>query len=121
MSKSTKEKLEKLLTETASGNEVDGGALCKILQEVIESSIPLEVEDIEALTGEQLDALEVGDKVVKITGKQKHLYLVTYKGEGVGEGLVLTYNACGYGEAIAYDLKATGWEFTDKVVKTYGE
>lgn len=117
----TKEKLEKLLAETASGNEVDGGALCKILQEVIESSVPLEVTNIEALTAEQLDALEVGDKVVKVTGKQKHLYVVTYKGEGVGEGLVLTYNACGYGEAISYDLKATGWEFNSKDVKTYGD
>lgn len=104
------------------GNQVDiSGALADILLEVVSRSAALEVTDIEALTAEQLDSLEVGDKVAKITGKQKHLYLVTYKGEGAGEGIVLTYNACGYGEAIAYDRTESGWQFNSKDVKTYGE
>ena len=81
----------------------------------------LEVTDIEKLSNAQLDKLQVGDAVVKVTGNQKHLYLVTYKGEGAGEGIVLTYNACGYGEAIAYDRVDGGWEFNSKEVKTYGE
>lgn len=81
----------------------------------------IEVSDIEALTKEQLDALRPGDQVIKITGKQKHTYFVTYKGEGAGEGIVLTYNACGYGEAISYDRTDSGWAFNSKDVKTYGD
>ena len=104
------------------GNQIDlGGALPEILSELAHASAPIEVTNIEALTAEQLDALNVGDKVVKITGKQKHLYLVTYKGDGAGEGIVLTYNACGYGEAISYDRTESGWAFNSKDVKTYGE
>ena len=81
----------------------------------------IEVNDIEALTKEQLDALRPGDMAVKITGKQKHTYIVTYKGDGAGEGIVLTYNACGYGEAISYDRTDNGWAFNSKDVKTYGD
>ena len=91
------------------------------LSELAGGSAAIEVTDIEALTNEQLDALQVGDKVVKVTGKQKHLYLVTYKGEGAGEGIVITCNFCGYSEAISYDRSGEGWVFNSKDVKTYGE
>lgn len=104
------------------GNQIDlGGALAEILLDLANASKPIEVTNIEALTAEQLDALNVGDKVVKVTGKEKHLYFVTYKGDGAGQGIVLTYNACGYGEAIAYDRTESGWAFNSKDVKTYGE
>ncbi len=93
----------------------------KALVEKVSPAAPLEVTDITKLSNAQLDALKVGDAVVKVTGVQKHLYLVTYKGEGAGEGIVLTYNACGYGEAVAYDRTATGWEFNSVDVKTYGD
>ena len=33
---------------------------------------------ITEMTKEQLDGLNVGDKVLKVTGNMKHLYLVTY-------------------------------------------
>lgn len=79
------------------------------------------VENITEMTKDQLDALQVGDKVLKVTGKQMHLYLVTYKGEGAGEGIVLTYNACGYGEAVAYDRTDSGWQYNSTDVKTYGD
>ena len=82
---------------------------------------PQTVTDITALTDAQLDALKVGDAVAKVTGNQKHLYLVTYKGEGAGEGIVLTYNACGYGEAVAYDRTDSGWVYNSTDVKTYGD
>lgn len=85
------------------------------------ATTPLEVEDITALTDEQLDALKCGDKVIKITGAQKHLYLVTYKGEGVGEGIVITCNFCGYSEAVAYDRTSEGWVLNGVDVKTYGD
>lgn len=81
----------------------------------------IEVTDIEALTKEQLDALRPGDLVIKVTDNMKHTYFVTYKGEGEGQGIVLTYNACGYGEAISYDRTESGWAFNKKDVKTYGE
>lgn len=119
-----KHELEALINAkiAGQGNQIDlGGALATILLELAHASKQIEVTDIEALTAEQLDGLDVGDKVVKVTGKQKHLYLVTYKGDGAGEGLVLTYNACGYGEAIAYDRTESGWAFNSKDVKTYGE
>jgi len=119
-----KEEIKALIAEkiAGQGNQVDlSGALAQILGELAGASAPIEVTNIEALTTEQLDSLQVGDKVVKVTGNQKHLYLVTYKGEGAGQGIVLTYNACGYGEAIAYNRTESGWEFDSKDVKTYGE
>ena len=76
---------------------------------------------ITEMTKEQLDGLRVGDKVLKVTGDMEHLYLVTYKGDGDGQGIVLTYNACGYGEAVSYDRTATGWEYNSTDVKTYGD
>ena len=75
-----------------------------------------EVTDITAIPAKVLDSLKCGDKVAKITGKQKHLYSVSYKGEGVGEGICLTYVAAGLIETVSYDYTATGWVYnsTDK-------
>lgn len=76
-----------------------------------------ETDDIEHLPAEVLDDLDVGDCVIKVTGKQKHLYQVTYKGEGSGEGICITYFACGYLETISYDRKDDGtWEYNSKDV-----
>ena len=76
----------------------------------------IEVSNIEALTDKQLDALKVGDVVEKKTGNQKHCYIVTYKGEGAGEGICLSYFACGYLETISYDRTVSGWVFNSKDV-----
>lgn len=104
------------------GNQVDcGGALAEVLTLALKGSMPIEVTDITAIEGSVLDSLSVGDKVVKVTGKQKHLYLVSYKGEGVGEGICLSYNAAGYGETVSYDYTADGWVYNSTDVKTYGE
>lgn len=103
------------------GNQVDlGGALADALL-ALAGAAPIEVTDITAMTAEQLDALNVGDKVVKVTGAQKHLYLVSYKGDGVGEGICLSYNAAGYGETVSYDRTESGWAYNSTDVKTYGE
>ena len=40
-----------------------------------------EVTDITAIPAKVLDSLKCGDKIAKITGNQKHLYSVSYKGK----------------------------------------
>ena len=98
------------------GNQIDiGGALADILTELVLASIPVEVEDITALTDEQLDSLNVGDKVAKITGTAKHLYIVTYKDAENG-GLCLTYADAANVETVSYDHGESGWTYnsTDK-------
>jgi len=75
-----------------------------------------DVTDITSIPGEVLDALKCGDQVAKITGVQRHLYTVSYKGEGAGEGICLTYVAAGLIETVSYDRTADGWAYnsTDK-------
>ena len=75
-----------------------------------------ETSNILELDGSVLDALRCGDQVLKITGNQRHLYTVTYKGEGVGEGICLTYIAAGLIETVSYDRTESGWSYnsTDK-------
>ena len=103
------------------GSAVDaGGALPAILSALAEAAAPIEVTDITKLTAEQLDGLNVGDKVVKVTGTDKHLYLVTYKAT-TGGGICLSYNAAGYGETVSYDRTESGWAYNSTDVKTYGE
>ena len=112
-----KEQINELLSNFATGNEIDGeGMLKEILIQLAGSSIPTEVTDITAIDGEVLDGLQVGDKIVKVTGKQKHLYVVSYKGEGEDEGICLTYTDAAGTETVSYDRTADGWVYnsTDK-------
>ena len=77
----TKEELFALIDAkiAGQGTAVDaGGALPAILKAAIGAAMPIEVADITKLTNEQLDSLNVGDKVVKVTGTDKHLYLVLH-------------------------------------------
>lgn len=120
----TKDDLFKVIEDkiAGQGNQIDaGGVLADILTELAGAAAPIEVTDMTKLTNEQLDALNVGDKVVKVTGKQKHFYFVTYKGEGAGEGICITYTAAGYGETVSYDRSGEGWAYNSTDVKTYGE
>lgn len=99
------------------GNQIDlSGKLPTFLSELISRAVPVEVADITAIDGAILDALNCGDKVVKVTGKQKHLYTVSYKGEGVGEGICLTYADASGIETVSYDRTESGWAYnsTDK-------
>lgn len=119
----TKEQLLALIDAkiAGQGSAVDaGGALPAILSALAKAAAPIEVTDITKLTAEQLDALNVGDKVVKVTGTDKHLYLVTYKAT-TGGGICLSYNAAGYGETVSYDRTESGWAYNSTDVKTYGE
>lgn len=104
-------------TIAGQGNQIDlGGKLAEILTAAVNSAIPTEVTDITAIDGAILDSLNVGDKIAKVTGKQKHLYQVSYKGEGVGEGICLTYVDASVIETVSYDFTADGWAYnsTDK-------
>ena len=77
------------------------------------------VTNITELTNEQLDGLQAGDQVIKVTGNQKHLYLVNYKGEGAGEGICLTYDDATYCETVSYDRTESGWEYNSTDTRTY--
>ena len=98
------------------GSAVDvGGALPAILSALAAAAAPIEVDDITALTGEQLDALEIGAKVAKKTGTAKHLYVVSYQDAENG-GLCLTYTDASTVETVSYDHTESGWAYnsTDK-------
>ena len=98
------------------GNQVDsGGALAQILLALADAAKPIEVADITALTDDQLDALNVGDKVAKQTGTAQHLYIVSYKDAENG-GLCLTYTDASTVETVSYDHTESGWAYnsTDK-------
>ena len=98
------------------GNQIDiGGALPAVLSALAAAAVPIEVDDITALTGAQLDALEVGAKVAKKTGTAKHLYVVSYKDAENG-GLCLTYTDASTVETVSYDHTESGWAYnsTDK-------
>lgn len=94
---------------TGQGNQVDlGGALGTILTQVAKFAVPVETTDITKLTNEQLDMLEVGSKVVKVTGTDKHLYQVTYKAT-IGGGICLSYFDASVVETVSYDRTPEGW------------
>ena len=115
----TKEELIALIGAkiTGQGNQVDcGGALSTVLIELANGAKPVEVTDITAIDGKILDSLKVGDKIVKVTNNQGHLYQVSYKGAGVGEGICLTYVDASVIETVSYDYTDEGWAYnsTDK-------
>lgn len=107
------ELLAKVATNVAGQfNQLDiAGVMPEILNALIEAAVPVEVEDITDIDGAVLDKLQAGDKVVKITGKQKHAYWVSYKGEGVGQGICLTYADAAGTETVSYDFTDDGWVY----------
>lgn len=74
----------------------------------------ISVSNIETLTDAQLSELKVGDVVQKITGNQKHCYIVTYKEEN--HGICLSYFDAGYLETVSYDYTDGHWVFNSKDV-----
>lgn len=67
------------------------------------------VKDITNLTNDQVAVLQCGDEVVKLTGCQKHTYLVTFKKDD--EGMCLTYHDATYSETVSYDLVDGVWTY----------
>ena len=75
----TKEELLQVINEKIEGqyNQLDlSNVVPAILRDLVGASIGVEVEDITDIDGAVLDALSCGDKVIKVTGKQKHAYIV---------------------------------------------
>lgn len=87
----------------------------KALVEKVSPAAPLEVEDITGLNNAQLNALNPGDRVIKLTGTAKHAYVVSYKDAENG-GLCLTYCDAANVETVSYDHTESGWQYnsTDK-------
>lgn len=81
-----------------------------IVQAITEAiSIP-EVSDITALTDGQIDGLHAGDRIIKVTGTQKHAYTVSYKDDTEG-GMCLTYCDCENVETVAYERHDGTWVY----------
>jgi len=71
------------------------------------------VTDMEALTGEQIEALQAGDMVVKRDETGDHSYRVSFKG---ATGICLTYSDCENVETIAYEKVEGEWTYDSKDV-----
>ena len=105
----------KLKLKTRTNQPVETGELEEELEKELGKKVnKIEVTNIEQMSDEQLDALKVGDVVQKITGEQKHNYIVTYKEEK--HGICLSYFACGYLETVSYDYVGGHWVFNSKDV-----
>lgn len=82
-----------------------------------EVSMIYEATNIQNLSKDLLNKLKPGDVVQKITGNEKHTYVVSYKGTGAGTGICLTYVDCGYMETVSYDRSGSNWVYNSKDVK----
>lgn len=102
--------MSKLRIKSMLHNEAD---ILEVNDEDLSSNVAvkLEVSNITSLTNEQLDNLKAGDIVTKKTGNALHTYVVSYKGEGAGSGICLTYTASGYIETVSYDRSGSGWVY----------
>lgn len=67
------------------------------------------VKNIQKLTNAQICVLNAGDEVVKETGNQKHIYIVSYKEQG--QGMCLTYTDASVVETVSYDLINGVWTY----------
>ena len=90
----------------------------KLLEDIIkqintEGLKRIVVTDMEALTGEQIEALQAGDMVVKRDATGDHSYRVSYKG---ATGICLTYSDCENVETIAYEKVEGAWTYDSKDV-----
>ena len=117
----TREQIAELIEKNVKGqyNQLDiAGTLPDILNALL-GAAPMEVEDITKLTNDQLDALDAGSIVAKITGTAKHLYIVSYKDAENG-GLCLTYTDASTVETVSYDHGESGWTYNSTDVTHIG-
>lgn len=79
----------------------------KVLQILMEVLKPFETDDIEHLPAEKLDELKCGDQVIKISGDEKHAYIVSYKKE---DEISLVYCDHQNVEELYYEKKDGNWD-----------
>ena len=115
----TKEEIIKAVNNFRGANREFSQEMGPIFESILALVTPAEATDITDLTDEQLDALNVGDKVAKKTGTAEHLYTVTYKDAENG-GICLTYLDDSVVETVSYDHSESGWAYnsTDKTPLT---
>ena len=82
------------------------------VEEIDTRDVTLEVTNIKALTKAQCEKLKCGDKVLKKTGNQRHLYLVTYKEHHVG--MCLSYVDASVVETQSYDYSGNTWVYNSE-------
>lgn len=114
-----KQEIIKAVNNFRGANREFSQELGPIVESILALVTPVAAADITDLTDEQLDALNVGDKVAKKTGTAEHLYTVTYKDAENG-GLCLTYMDASVVETVSYDHTESGWAYnsTDKTPLT---
>ena len=77
------------------------------------------IANIQAIPSAVLSALECGDIVCKLTGKQKHSYRISYKEDGVG--ICLTYVDASLVETVSYDYTDGAWVYNSTDSTPLGE
>lgn len=80
----------------------------KLLDILAKFPIAITVNDITAISGDQLEALRAGDVVIKHDGTGDHSYRVSYKG---ATGVCLTYSDCENVETVAYEKTGDTWAY----------
>ena len=106
-----KQEIIKAVNNFRGANREFSQELGPIIESILGLVSAVVAPDITALTKEQLDNLQPGDVVAKKTGNQYHTYVVSYKGEGAGEGICLTYVDASTVETVSYDRGESGWSY----------
>lgn len=101
------------LTKYSKGKRMVSEDLIKILKNIKNNGIvKVTTSDIKSLTNDDINSLHCGDIVAKVTGNQKHAYIVSYKEEG--QGICLTYADATYLETISYDYNDGSWVYNSQ-------
>lgn len=87
--------------------------LIKTLENIENNGIAkVTTSNIKSLTNEEINSLHCGDIVAKVTGDQKHAYIVSYKEDE--QGICLTYSDATYLETISYDYVGGNWVYNSQ-------
>lgn len=115
----TKEEIIKAVNNFRGANREFSQEMGPIIESILDLVSPVEASDITGLTAGQLDALKPGDVVAKKTDNMYHTYTVSYKGEGAGEGICLTYVDASTIETVSYDRTESGWAYNSTDKRTF--
>ena len=106
------------LGQKITGKRPEGKEINDVLASIT-ANYNIEVTDITKLTTAQCEALQCGGVVIKVTGNQKHRYVVSYKEDHVG--MCLTYVDCENVETVAYDYTNKKWVYNSTDVTHIGQ